>query len=206
MAERAISAGAQHVSFEYLKIGTEGREHQCRVLSEVLGMNVWGAMEARGVRRLGRDYTIVPTGKHHFLSEARAHCHSLGAKFGASDTEFIHLSDGSGCCNGSSLFLNDANQFRANYVGVLSDRKIGSRVFFADVLAMWHPEKSVHSYLTTDSRGRDKSGKYNSWMSLIAHRWNGGRGPYSPLFFHGVSWTGEYDDHGFKVYRIDNGL
>jgi hypothetical protein len=50
------------------------------------------------------------------------------------------------------------------------------------------------------------SGRFDSWPSLVAHRWNGGKGPYSPEFFYGVAWTGEYYEHGFKTYIIKEKL
>jgi len=203
MAERAAERGVKHVSFEYLKIGTEGRDQQCKVISDILKADIWEGMQLRGIKRLGRDYTLVSEAKRDFLTQARLRCRDLKIRFGAGDTEFIHLSDGNGCCNGSSYFLKTATQFRSNFVGALLNRRLRAEVRFADVCHEWHPTRSVHSYLTTDSRGRDRTGRFNSWLSLMAHRWNGGRSPYSPEFFYGVSWTGEYDDKGFKVYVVD---
>ena len=200
MARRAAEAGVAHISFEYLKLGTEGLERQCKTISDVLQCDIWETMSGRGMKRLGRDYTLSTDAKLDFLIEAKSLCRELGVRFGAGDTEFIHLSDGRGCCNGSSFFLEEATQFRANYVGVLSDRDKGEEILKAE----WHPSKSVHTYLTTDSRGRDMTGRFNSWLSLMAHRWNGGRSPYSPEFFYGVSWSGEFDEMGFKVYSVNH--
>ena len=144
--------------------------------------------------------------KKDFLSRAKKLCDELGIKFGAGDTEFIHLSDGDGCCNGSSYFLNKTQQFRANFVGVLSNRSIGDLIYFNDVAKEWSPLSNVHRYLTTNSRSRDMSEAYSSWLSLLAYRWNGGKGPYSPRFFHGVDWTGRKDKEGFKIYKICKNL
>jgi DNA repair photolyase len=202
MARQAAESGAQHVSFEYLKLGTEGLDRQCKTISEILKTDIWNKMNERGMKRLGRDYTLRTEAKREFLIRAKQLCRELGIRFGAGDTEFIHLSDGRGCCNGSAYFLKSATQFRANFVGLLSNRGKGSRVQFSDIFKEWHPTGNVHSYLTTDSRGRDMTGQYNSWVSLMAHRWNGGKGPYSPQFFYGIEWDGEYDDMGFKVYKV----
>jgi hypothetical protein len=38
----------------------------------------------------------------------------------------------------------------------------------------------------------------------MSYRWNGGKGPYSPAFFYGVTWRGEYDNDGYKIYRFEN--
>ncbi len=43
--------------------------------------------------------------KWDFLLQVKKLCIELGINFGAGDTEFIHLSDGTGCCNGSGFFL-----------------------------------------------------------------------------------------------------
>jgi DNA repair photolyase len=202
MTKRAAEAGVRHVSFEHLKLGTEGLEQQCKTISNILGCDIWQSLKSRGMKRVGRDYTLRTAAKLDFLVEAKELCRSLGIRFGAGDTEFIHLSDGTGCCNGSAYFFKSATQFRANFVGVLSNKGKGREIRFGELANAWHPTMSVHSYLTTDSRGRDKTGRFNSWMSLLAHRWNGGKGPYSPEFFYGVTWEGEYDDMGFKVYKI----
>lgn len=202
MADQAAGSGAKHISFEFLKLGTEGMHNQCTAISRILNVDILDSMQSRGMKRVGRDYTLVSEAKRDFVRLAKATCKKLGVKFGAGDTEFIHLSDGRGCCNGSSFFLKKATQFRSNFVGVLSNRKVGDLIRLSDVIDEWHPRMSVHSYLTTDSRGRDRSGRFDSWCSLVAHRWNGGRGPYCPEFFYGVSWTGMFDNMGFKIYRI----
>lgn len=206
MAERAADAGVSHVSFEYLKIATEDVSKQSKIFSRILGVDVLTEMHRRGIKRTGRDYALRTEAKVEFLRRARARCSELGVYFGAGDTEFIHLSDGLGCCNGSSLTGGEHTQFRANFTGVLADRKLGDLVKFSDLANYWHPKRQVHTYLTTDSRRRDMSGRFDSWFALLAHRWNGGRGPYSPSFFYGVNWTGEVDEQGFKIYNVENKL
>lgn len=201
MAVRASEAGVKHISFEHLKLGTEGLEQQCNVISSILKTDIWQEMQRRGLTRVGRDYTLVREAKLDFVKEAKLVCSNRGVRFGAGDTEYIHLSDGNGCCNSSSYFLKDANQFRANFVGILSNRAPNETIKFSDLIDEWCPTKAVHTYLTTDSRGRDKTGRFNSWLSLMAHRWNGGNSPYCPEFFHGVTWTGEFDEMGFKTYQ-----
>jgi len=136
------------------------------------------------------------------VRKAKELCHNAGIRFGAGDTEFIHLSDGLGCCNGSGYFLKNCTQFRSNFVGVLSGRKKGEKIYFADLLRHWQPKLNVHAYLTTDSRGRSSKAGMTSWISLVAHRWNGGKSPYSPAFFYGIGWKGGYDKKGFKIYEV----
>lgn len=204
LAARAARSGVKHISFEYLKIGTEDRERTIKRVSAATGRNIWAAMERLGMKRVGRDYTLTTDAKSHFVKKAKETCTRLGVKFGAGDTEFIHLSDGNGCCNGSEFFLADSTQFRANLVGVLTNRKKGEKVRFSDLERYWQPRLNVHAYLTTDSRGRSSDKKLTSWMSLVARRWNGGKSPYSPSFFFGVVWKGEWDERGHKVYEVED--
>lgn len=204
LAEEAARHGAKHISFEYLKIGTEDRERTIQRVSAAVGEDVWSAMQRRGIKRIGRDYTLVTTAKSEFLRSAKRTCTRLGVKFGAGDTEFIHLSDGLGCCNGSSFFLSECTQFRANFVGVLSNRKKGDKIRFSDLRRYWQPALNVHAYLTTDSRGRSSDKGFSSWMALVARRWNGGKSPYSPSFFFGIIWNSEWDRTGHKVYVVDD--
>lgn len=202
LAQRAGQAGAKHISFEYLKISTEDRPQTLRRLSAVTGNNIWDVMTKRGVTRIGRDYTLVASAKRDFVRKAKEVCRSAGVRFGAGDTEFIHLSDGDGCCNGSGYFLDDCTQFRSNFVGILAGHRKGDKIRFSDLRRHWQPKLNVHAYLTTDSRGRSLKKGLTSWISLVAHRWNGGKSPYSPAFFYGIEWKGDYDEQGFKVYEV----
>lgn len=202
MAKRAIKAGASHISFEYLKLATEGLAQTTKRISNVLGFDIYEKMKYAGMKPLGRDYALLSKAKQPFLSQAREICGELGAKFGAGDTEFIPYSDGGGCCSGAGHFLKDAHEFRSNLAGVVSANRKSGHIYFSDLKKEWSPQKAINTYLTTNSRGRDETGKYSDWLSLIAHRWNGGRSPYSPEIFDGVSWTGQYDDQGFKIYKL----
>jgi DNA repair photolyase len=206
MTEQAARAGVSHVSFEYLKISYESRNRELHQIHKSTGIDIWDKMNTIGMTTVGRDYTLVKSAKWQFLLAARQLCRDLGIKFGAGDTEFIHLSDGGGCCNVSEFFLKGANQFTTNFVGVLAKATTSHTVRFSDLKKEWVPQHNVHRYLTTNSRSRDTTRNYPSLLALLAHRWNGGKGPYSPAFFHGVSWNGAYDDEGFKIYEFSNPL
>lgn len=201
MAEEATDAGVSHISFEYLKIGSENFDVDAKRTSKAVNRDVWEHMRQMGTKKIGRDYTLKTEAKAPFVFRAKAQCKQLGVAFGAGDTEFIHLSDGSGCCNGSSLFLDQANQFQCNYVGVISNKNEGDQIQFGELQDMWHPSGNIHHYLTTNSRSRDTRESYPSWIALLAYRWNGGRSPYSPMLFWGVDWTGDFDSNGFKIYK-----
>lgn len=206
MTELASRAGVSHVSFEYLKITSENREHELRDIYKGTGVNIWDTMTKVGITRLGRDYSLAKEAKWGFMQSAKRLCRSLGIRFGAGDTEFIHLSDGTGCCNSSEFFLKGANQFRTNFVGVLSNRRNNDIIRFDDLLTEWMPTHNIHRYLTTNSRSRDSNRGYSSLLSLLAYRWNGEKGPYSPAFFHGVSWRGEFDQQGYKIYHFEDSI
>jgi DNA repair photolyase len=204
MTEQAGKAGVSHVSYEYLKVTSESRDRELRQVYRSTGINIWDKMNTIGLTKVGRDYTLIRSAKWDFLLSAKKLCVELGIRFGAGDTEFIHLSDGSGCCNSSEFFLKDSNQFRTNFVGVLSKKQNASTVRFDDLKNEWIPQNNVHRYLTTNSRSRDTIRNYPSLLSLMSYRWNGGKGPYSPAFFYGVSWSGEYDNEGYKIYHFQN--
>lgn len=204
MTEQVAKAGALQVSYEYLKISSENRNQELEQIYNTTGINLWEKMQSMGITIVGRDYTLEKSSKWKFLLSAKKLCVDLGIKFGAGDTEFIHLSDGVGCCNCSEFFLKGTNQFRTNFVGVLSKKKNSYNVKFDDLKKEWVPKHNIHRYLTTNSRSRDNSRKYPSLLSLMSYRWNGGKGPYSPAFFYGVSWNGEYDNEGYKIYQFEN--
>jgi DNA repair photolyase len=204
MAERAAASGAMQVSFEYLKMPSEDLPRESARLQRATGRDVWTVMKERGVTRVGRDYTLTAESKLAFLTSAKAVCRRRGVWFGAGDTEFIPCSDGAGCCNGSSLFLKRSRSFAANLVGVIASRATGELIRFRDLEQFWRPAGNVHHYLNSNSRTRSADRKLSSWMALVAHRWNGSVGPYSPTFFWGVSWTGKFDRDGYRIYRREN--
>jgi hypothetical protein len=73
-------------------------------------------------------------------------------------------------------------------------------VRFRHVERAWSPERPVSTYLNPLSR-RFAPGISNSdWVSLVARRWNGESGPYSPAFFEGVEWRGKVDKSGMRIY------
>jgi hypothetical protein len=206
LTKLAAGAGVKHLSFEYLKIGTEERKQTVDRISAAIGANIWDIMSKRGIKRLGRDYTLTVEAKADFLRRARQECRAAGVGFGAGDTEFIHESDGGSCCNGSVYFLRNATQFRANFVGAINNARQGAQIVMSNLKKEWQPRLNVHQYLTTNSRGRAHNPDLSDWMSLVAHRWNGTNGPYSPAFFYGIEWTGRYDPQGFKIYEMIRGL
>lgn len=206
MIERAASAGFRHVSLEFLKIPHESFDAVITSLSRALKTDFLAELEKLGVGRLGPDYTIGTPWKLAFLGRARQLARQVGVAVGAGDTELIHLSDGGGCCNGSDLFLRDSKAFVTNLSGVASAAGRTKEIKFSDILVGWSPERPVTTYLMTDSRTKDRSGRYSDWQSLLAHRWNGGKGPYSPQLFSGVTWGGRYDTEGFKIYDLDDPL
>jgi DNA repair photolyase len=205
-AALGANSGFQHVSFEHLKVGIEGKAATIARIEKAVRKPVWQEMQLRGIKRLGRDYTLRTKAKRLFLEAARNVCRAAGVSFGAGDTEFIHHSDGAGCCNGSSLFLRNATQFTSNFVGVLKNKRVGDLIVFDELNDKWSPLLNMHQYLTTNSRARAKGKRFSSWTGLIAHRWNGRSSPYSPSFFFGVQETGDRDRTGLKIYRLTDSL
>jgi hypothetical protein len=202
MTHRAALAGASQVSFEYLKLPKETLRTDIQIMSDVIGFDILRHMKAIGLAEQGWDYALAPRAKRSFIITARRACHESGLSFGAGDTEFIPWSDGDGCCGSTSHNFRSSTQFRANYVGAIKSALTGPHheVHFHSVEKVWSPIRPVSTYL--DSRSRNGAGDHRSsdWIKLVAARWNGGLGPYSPAFFDGVRWTGKVDAMGFRVY------
>lgn len=202
MTARAAAAGARQVSFEYLKVPTESQGSLARSLKEATGVDVLALMKGQGAKRLGWDYVLPSEAKRSFVRQARETCRKLNVRFGAGDTEFIPWSDGDGCCGSSSAFLKRARQFESNLVGAIKGAltKVSRHVTFSDVEKRWAPTLPVSTYLSTRSRVGAGSRTRSDWLSLMAARWNGQSGPYSPAYFDGVVWTGTTDRRGFRIY------
>jgi hypothetical protein len=168
----------------------------------VVGFDILGLMRSKGLRSVGWDYMLTSDAKVGFVRKAKALCREVGVHFGAGDTDFIPWSDGNGCCACSGFFLSSAHQFRANFVGAIKHSLVTDtyQVLFDTIKEYWSPRRAVSTYLSSRSRTQDPSGRFSDWISLMARRWNGTSGPYSPAFFTGVNWEGEYDRSGFKIY------
>lgn len=209
MTRQAAMAGALQVSFEYLKLPKELTDREHLSMNKALGFDLQERMKAIGLRGVGPDVTLVSEAKRPFLIEAQSLCHELGIRFGAGDTEFIPWSDGTGCCGSSDLLLGNAHQFAGNLTGLIKSARYSKRrtIKFSELSTAWSPSHSIGNYL--DSRSRQKlreDADLSNWMQLLGARWNGGHSPYSPDFFDGVSWQGEYDQTGDKIYHIDQEL
>lgn len=201
MASAAAQAGAAQVTFEYLKLPNDSVRGALSDLQAEIG-DVLGLMTEMGIKKTGPDWTLTTDAKRSFVRTARKHCHALGLRFGAGDTEFIPWSDGNGCCGSSELFL-DANQFDTNFVGAIKSAvaqapKTVEFKFFAEC---WVPQHTVGHYMDYRSRVpiEYRDGK-SDWMQMLRRRWNGGRGPYSPGFFDGVEATNQKDEGGMTIY------
>jgi DNA repair photolyase len=202
MTESAARVGVKQVSFEYLKVATESLNATDRLLRRATGTDIIAHMERAGALRMGWDYSLATTAKRAFVLEARSTCHKLGLRFGAGDTEFIPWSDGDGCCGSDSKFLPGAKQFSSNLVGAIKRavQRNHNRLTFSDLSQSWSPKFPISTYLNPNSRNALHDGQRTDWMGLLARRWNGDHGPYSPTLFDGVSWSGKTDRDGFKVY------
>jgi len=202
MTHRAALAGASQVSFEYLKLPKETLRTDVQIMSGVIGFDILRHMKAIGLAEQGWDYALAPRAKRSFIITARRDCHENGLSFGAGDTEFIPWSDGDGCCGSASHNFHNSTQFRANYVGAIKSALTGPHheVRFHSIEERWSPIRPVSTYLDSRSRTGVSHHGTSDWISMVATRWNGGLGPYSPAFFDGVRWTGKVDAKGFRIY------
>jgi DNA repair photolyase len=202
MTRGAALAGAKQVSFEYLKLPKETLRTDVQIMSDVIGFDILRHMKAIGLAEQGWDYALAPRAKRSFIIAARRSCHESGLRFGAGDTEFIPWSDGDGCCGSTSHNFHNSTQFRANYAGAIKSALSGShdQVQFRSVEEVWSPAKPVSTYLDSSSRNGGSDYRTSDWIRLVAARWNGGLGPYSPAFFDGIRWTGKVDAMGFRIY------
>lgn len=203
MTTEAAAAGVRQVSFEYLKIPNELSEQELARMAAALGYDIKERYRSLGAHYVGRDRVLNTDVKKPFVKKARGHCHDLGLRFGAGDTEFIPWSDGKGCCGSSDLLLREAQQFETNFTGIIKAALLTDTAMVrADKLKqVWSPSHAVSPYLASRSRNAKHEGEgLSDWMQLVLARWNGKAGPYCPSFFEGVEDTGELDDDGFKIY------
>ena len=128
---------------------------------------------------------------------------TLGMTFGFADNELLLHSDGNSCCSASNLYLRNANFFSANIVSLAKKKQLGEKLYFSELACQWLPEQSLASYLNSKSRLKGLQDEPVKWLSYLRKIWLGEYGQYSPLFFDGISPTGELDNFGIPIYIRD---
>lgn len=196
----ASDCGVRHVSAEYLKVPLEANTKFSSELIGLLGGDPVSIYMALGSRKQGSEYSLPLSYRGRHLISMRNQSKMSGMTFGFADNELLLHSDGNSCCSASNLYLRGANFFNANVVFLAKKKQLGERMYFSELACQWLPEQSLASYLNSKSRLKGVQGEPVKWLSYLRKIWLGEYGQYSPLFFDGISSTGEVDDFGMPIY------
>lgn len=199
LIEQAYDCGVRHISAEYLKLPVERHDRSTRRLSAVWnedGRQLYAQLKAR---RVGREFVLPVEYKLPRLLELRETVRSFGLTFGFGDNEFIPYSDGLSCCSGSDLYLSECNLFEANSAHLIARKSKSERMYLSELLASWLPSYSVTPHLNSNDAVSNAGGR-NDWIEYVTRDWQGDKRVYGPEYFHGIAFTGDFDQLGHKIY------
>lgn len=198
LIEMCAKAGVRHVSVEHLKLAMETKAK--KELSNSLGIDLSEYFLNRGATRTGREWILPAEERIDRILTMKQQANALGMTFGAADSDFLHLSDGSSCCSGVDT-LGFKNTYRFTYTQAIKAASNG-RVEFANIANAWRPMRSIARYVNSSSRLVGASGIED----YVMRAWNGSSNGASPLMYYGIEKTEEFDKLGFRVYSIENSI
>ena len=196
----ARDSGVRHISAEYLKVPLEANSKFSPELIGLLGGNPVSIYMGLGSKKQGSEYSLPLSYRGRHLIAMNKQSKMSGMTFGFADNELLLHSDGNSCCSASNLYLRDASFFNANIVSLAKKKQLGDKLYFSELAGQWLPEHSLASYLNSKSRLKGIQDEPVKWLSYLRKIWLGEYGQYSPLFFDGISATGETDHLGMPIY------
>ncbi|MBN8544259.1 MAG: radical SAM protein [Alphaproteobacteria bacterium] len=201
LIQRIASAGAKHISVEYLKWPIEKNSNQSNALDKI--MPDGKAFYVRnGATRSGREYVLPAKYKLPHLRELKDIAEKCGLVFGYADNEFLHLNNFKSCCNAADLFLKNANFFEANLLGAIKNRSPQNKITLNSITTKWFPKNSINPYLNSTMRTNVQIQDSGDWQNIIATKWNSDTWRGGPNSFYGVEDTSELDLNGNKIYSL----
>lgn len=201
LLRRAKTAGAKHITTEYLKLPFDDLDAGICKLSDASSSTLLDLFRRGNATVQGRELVLPASYKAGFLSEVGRSAHELGLTIGYGDNEFLPYSDGRSCCNGADLYLDNFNLFESNSASLVRRKRRQEPIRFDDLLAEWIPRSKINTYLNSRVRIQSNGGDFE-WRSYLAHHWRAGA-IYSPDYFHGVRFAGEFDARSMPIFVRD---
>lgn len=196
----AASAGARHVSLEYLKVPLEADRSFSDAMTMVLGNRPIGAFRALGAVRRGREYVLPLEYRLPHLLSLRMLARQRGMTVGLADNDLLHLSDGNSCCNGIATHLADVQVFRSNISSVLATSQPGDILGIERLAIEWMPKRDISPYLNSNARLPRSPDGQRGWPEYLQAIWRGDYGVHGPSGYFGIVATGAFDDVGNPLY------
>lgn len=195
----AADAGAKHVSVEYLKWPVESNSTEQIRLSEILP-EAKAEYLHNGAKRVGREFVLPPEFKYPRLVSLKTHATRKGLVFGFADNEFLHMNEFDACCNAADLFLEGANFFDANILGLIRSQRDSDEIRFDTSLINWIPKHSVFSHLNSKSRPEKSNNEKDRYIDFLKEKWNASSWRSGPRSFWGISELGKKDTAGQDLF------
>lgn len=194
------SAGAKHMSAEYLKWPIERNSQQALSLSKILP-DAKKMYLSKCSQRVGREYILLPSYKLPHLRRMKALAEKAEIIFGFADNEFLHFNEFKSCCNAADLFLKDANFFDANLLTPLKTMSNGT-ASINSIKDRWAPSRNINPYLNSTVRVKNPDPTIGDWKSIITAKWNSESYNGGPGSFFGVEERLAQDLDGNKLFYL----
>lgn len=200
MLKKAASAKVKHISAEFLKVPNEANTKFGPNLRSLFNDDPIGRYKSLGAVRVGSEYSLPLSYRSRFLVKMSKQSKDLGMTFGFADNDLLIHSDGGSCCNGSDLYLRNANQFRANVVCLAKSKSPGQDLLFEELANEWMPSSLISPYLNSKSRLRKRSDTESEWKSYLSKYWLGELGNYPPNYFDGIGDSDRVSSDNMPIY------
>lgn len=198
--------GVKHVAVEHLKLPVEASWWGTARLGNLLGLDLYTHYSRRGAVRVGREFVLPLRDRLDVVLSLRERAHTLGLTFGAADNDLLLLTDGDCCCSGVDFAPGFGGFFRHTYTEAVRRGLAANRIGLGLLEDVWVPRRSVAQYVNSHSRVKRDGESGASLDKYIRRSWNGSTNGNSPLALFGVRDSGEVDEHGYRVYAVDDAL
>lgn len=177
-------SGVKHISCEFLKVPPSARKHFGSAIQKHFSGDIIEHYRSIGAQLRGNEFFLPAGYRKRWLDRMANETHEINATFGYADNDLLLFSDGSGCCSGSDIHLANANNFRANTLGLLKfSIEKNKKPSFDDINNFWHPNNNIAQYLNSKSRIYNDEIMERSWINYARAAWEGRWGQYQPRYF-----------------------
>ena len=196
--------GVFHLGFEHLKFPLENNNSLNSKILKLTDVNLLEYYRNNNSNYDGRELVLPLELKLEMIKQVKKEANKYSMTFGAADNEFQFLSDTNCCCSGVDQIEGFEN-WKKFQIGFAIKKSInnGEQIFYSSIENEWKPKGAIDKHINSKSR-LTKIDNHNSVERYIKDRWENLNSPFNPTNFLGVTYNGEIDKNGMKIYNWVN--
>ena len=198
---KASNLGVKHLGFEHLKLPVERKSLLWKRLTSSLAFDIHEHYKESQAKIDGREYVLPAEYKLENIMLAKKETNERNMTFGSADNEFQYLSDNYCCCSGVDQFKGFENWNKFQIAHAIKKSNFGD-ITFDLIDEEWKPQGAIDQYLNSRSR-LTRNGDHNKVYQYVVQRWEDLKSDFNPERFYGVTYSGNRDENGFRIYHWD---